>query len=50
MMEDPKQKRKTKTLQNNPPKEEGGENKNTELKEEKLRHKSKWDTGMPANT
>jgi hypothetical protein len=38
-MEDPKQKRKTKTLQNNPPKEEGGGNKDTELKEETL-----WDT------
>jgi hypothetical protein len=39
MMEDPKQNRKTKTLQNNPPKEEGRQNKNTELKEETL-----WDT------
>ncbi len=38
-MEDPKQNRKTKTLQNNPPKEEGRQNKNTELKEETL-----WDT------
>ncbi len=41
MMEDPKQKRKTKTFQNNPPKEEGGgkqkhgvERRNTQTQEQ----------------